>query len=168
MGWGLKQSCSSFWELSNSMSHFSWRHRNWVDSWLLMVGNQIASLTLGPSFVHNLGCTCPNGSRKAILDIYTSRPFQRYKEHLKARCFSSTIEVRSYGSPEGLPIPTFGSVSLLLTLASKWGCDNNGYKLLCQSNRRKTIICNQLFVIVIIANNSFNYKWLVTNNKFFF
>ncbi len=30
----------------------------------------------GPSFAHNLGCRCPNGQCEAILDIYTSRPFQ--------------------------------------------------------------------------------------------
>ncbi len=53
-----------------------------------MVGSQTTSLTPDPSFAHNLGCGCPNGSCKAILDIYTSRSFQRYKEHLKARCFA--------------------------------------------------------------------------------
>jgi len=44
-------------------------------------------LTPGPSFDHNLCYKCPNGSCKAILDIYTSRPFQRYKERFNARCF---------------------------------------------------------------------------------
>jgi hypothetical protein len=48
---------------------------------------QIGSLTPGLSFDHNLCCRCRNGSCKAILDIYTSRPFQRYEKHLKARCF---------------------------------------------------------------------------------
>jgi len=79
MGWGLKQSCSSLWELSNAMLNSSLKRRNRVDSWLLVVGSQTASLTPGPSFAHNLGCKCPNGSCEAILDIYTSRPFQRYK-----------------------------------------------------------------------------------------
>jgi len=88
MGWGLKQSCISLWELSNAMSHSSCRRQNRVDSRLLVVGSQTASLTPDPSFVHNLGCRCPNGSCEAILDIYTSRPFKRYKEHLKARCFA--------------------------------------------------------------------------------
>jgi hypothetical protein len=41
-----------------------------------VVGSQTASLTPNPSFAHNLGCKCPNGSCEAILDIYTSRPFQ--------------------------------------------------------------------------------------------
>ncbi len=40
-----------------------------------------------PSFVHNLCCRCPNGSCEAIFGIYVSRAFQRYKKHLKARCF---------------------------------------------------------------------------------
>jgi len=46
------------------------------------------SLTHGPSFAHNLCGRCPNGSCKAIFDIFTSRPFQRYKEDFKARCFA--------------------------------------------------------------------------------
>jgi hypothetical protein len=41
-----------------------------------------------PSSAHNLCFRCPNGSCKAIFDIYTSRPFQQYKEHFKARCFA--------------------------------------------------------------------------------
>jgi hypothetical protein len=86
--WGLNQSCSSLQELSNAPSHSFCRRWEEVDSRLLVVGSQTASLTPGPSFAHNLGCRCPNGSCEAILDIYTSRPFQQYKEHLKARCFS--------------------------------------------------------------------------------
>jgi hypothetical protein len=33
------------------------------------------------------------------------------------------IELRSCESPGGLQAPTFENVSLILTLASKWGCD---------------------------------------------
>jgi hypothetical protein len=36
---------------------------------------------------------------------------------------TSAIELWSCGSPRGLQVPTFGSVNLILTLASKWGCD---------------------------------------------
>jgi len=86
--WGLNQSCSSPWELSNALSHSFCRRWEEVDSRLIVVGSQTASLTPGPSFAHNLGCKCPNGSCEAILDIYTSKKFQRYKEHLKARCFA--------------------------------------------------------------------------------
>jgi hypothetical protein len=85
--WGLNQSCSFLWELSNALLHSFCRRREEVVSWLLMVGSQTASLTPGPFFAHNLGCRCPNGSCEAILDIYTSRPFHWYKEHLNERCF---------------------------------------------------------------------------------
>jgi len=78
-GRGLNQSCSSPWELSNGVSHFTCTHRDQVDSRLLVVGSQIVNLTPGPSFDHNLCYRCPNGSCEAILDIYTSRPFQHYK-----------------------------------------------------------------------------------------
>jgi hypothetical protein len=53
----------------------------------LVVGSQIASLTPGLSFAHNLGCKRPNGSCKAILDIDTSRPLQWHKKHSNARRF---------------------------------------------------------------------------------
>jgi hypothetical protein len=87
LGWGLKQTCSFRQELSNCVSHFTCTHRGRVDYRLLMVGSQIASLTPGLSFDHNLCCRCPNGSYKVIFDTYSSRPFQRYKEHLKTRRF---------------------------------------------------------------------------------
>ncbi len=86
-GRDLKQICSSPQGLSNSVSHFTCTHRDQVDSRLLVVESQIVSLTPGLSFNHNLCYICPNGSCEAILDIYTSIPFQHYKEHLKARCF---------------------------------------------------------------------------------
>ncbi len=50
--------------------------RERVDSRLLVVGSQTASLTPGPSFAHNLGFICPNDQCEAISDIYISRPFQ--------------------------------------------------------------------------------------------
>jgi len=86
-GRGLNQSCSSPREISNGVSHFTCMHQNRVDSWLLVVGSQIGNLTPGPSFDHNLCYRCPNGSCEIILDIYTWRPFQWYKEGLNAKCF---------------------------------------------------------------------------------
>jgi len=83
----LNQCCSSRRELSNAVSHYSRRRWEEVDSRLLVVGSQIASLTPGPSFAHNLGCRCPNGQCEAIFDIYVSRPFQWHQEHPNARCF---------------------------------------------------------------------------------
>jgi hypothetical protein len=73
---GLNQTCSPLQELSNAMLHSHSARRERIDSRLLVVGSQIASLTPGPSFAHNLGCKCPYDQWKAIIDIYTSRPFQ--------------------------------------------------------------------------------------------
>jgi hypothetical protein len=35
------------------------------------------------------------------------------------------IQVWSFGSLGGLPSPHFGSVSVILTLFQKWGCDSD-------------------------------------------
>jgi hypothetical protein len=69
------------------MSHIAYTHRNWVDSWLLVVGSQTANLIPNFSFGHNLCFRCPNGQCKPILNIYASIDFQWYKEHFKARSF---------------------------------------------------------------------------------
>jgi hypothetical protein len=69
------------------MSHDQIGRREEVESQLLVVGNQTASLTLGPSFAHNLRCRCPNRQCEGIFDIYVSRPFQWHQEHPNARCF---------------------------------------------------------------------------------
>ncbi len=65
----LNQSCSSRRELYNAMLHSSSQRREEVDSRLLVVGSQTASLTPDPSFVHNWGCRCPNCQCEAIFDI---------------------------------------------------------------------------------------------------
>jgi hypothetical protein len=96
LGWGLKQSCIFLWELFNSMSHSFKRRRIRVYSRPLVVGSQTAILTPGPSFAHNLIFRCPNDSCEAILDIYTSIPFQWYKEHLSARCFDPWTRALSF------------------------------------------------------------------------
>jgi hypothetical protein len=87
LGWGPKQTCSSSQELSDNVLHSTCTHRDRVDSRLLVIRSQIASLTPDLSFDHNLCYRCLNGSCKAIFDKYSSRPFHRYKEHFKARCF---------------------------------------------------------------------------------
>jgi hypothetical protein len=87
LGWGLKQTCNSPWELSNGVLHSTYIHRGWVDSRLLVVRSQTASLTFDLSFCHNLCFRCPNGSCKAIFDIYILIAFQWYEKRLKARCF---------------------------------------------------------------------------------
>jgi hypothetical protein len=103
----LNQSCSPRRALSNDVSHSQIGCQEEVDSRLLVVGGQIASLTLGPSFAHNLGCKCPNGQCEAILDIYTSRPFQRYKEHFKARCFDPYNRTLSFWESRRTPSSHF-------------------------------------------------------------
>jgi hypothetical protein len=84
---GLNQTCSPRRDLSNNVSYFQFGGREEVDSWLLVVGSQIASLTPGPSFAHNLGYRCSNDQCEAIFYIYVSRPFQWHQEHLNTRCF---------------------------------------------------------------------------------
>jgi len=86
-GRGLKQSCSSRWDLSTGMLHVTCTHRIRVNSRLFVVGSQTTSLTPSLSFCHNLCYRCPNGSCKPFLDIYTSITFWWYKELFNARCF---------------------------------------------------------------------------------
>jgi hypothetical protein len=73
---GLNQSCSPRQDLSNAMSHAQIECQEEVDSRLLVVGSQTASLTPGPSFAHNLSYRYPNDQCEAIFDIYVSRTFQ--------------------------------------------------------------------------------------------
>jgi len=84
---GLNQSCSPRRDLSNAVSHSQFGRRKQVDSRLLVVRSQTASLTPDPSFAHNLGCRCPNCQCEAIFDIYVSRTFQWHQERPNARCF---------------------------------------------------------------------------------
>jgi hypothetical protein len=95
--WGLNRSCSPCRHLSNDISHSQFGGREKVDSWLLVVGSQIANLTHGPSFAHNLGWRCPNDKCEVIFDIYASRPIQWHQEYLNARCFGPccrTLNIR--------------------------------------------------------------------------
>jgi len=120
LGRGLKQTCSSPWELSNGVSQFTCTHWDWVDSRLLVVGSQISNLTPGPSFDHNLCYRCPNGSCEAILDIYISRPFQRY---LNARCFDPCNHVLSFRESWRTPKSHFRECEWQLHTSLKLGCD---------------------------------------------
>jgi hypothetical protein len=106
--WGLNQSCSSLRELSNAPSHSICRRRKEVDSRLLVVGSHIANLTPGPSFAHNLGCRCPNDQCEAILDIYTSRPFQWHQEHPNPMCFGLYCRTLNIWESRRTPNPQLG------------------------------------------------------------
>jgi hypothetical protein len=104
---GLYQSCSPRRELSNAVSHSRSARQEQVDSWLLVVGSQTGSLTPGPSFAHNLGCKCPNDQCEAILDIYTSRPFQWHQDNPKARCFWPYCRALNIRESWRTPTPDF-------------------------------------------------------------
>ncbi len=107
---GLSRSCSPRRDLSNAMWHAQIGCREGIDSRLLMVGSQIASLTPGPSFAHNLGCRCPNCQCEGIFDIYVSRPFQRHQEHPNARCFSPCCRALNIRESRRTPNPRFFQV----------------------------------------------------------
>jgi hypothetical protein len=106
-------------------------HQRRVNSRLLVVGSQNASLTSGPSFAHNLCCKCLNGSCKDIFDIYASKPFQRYKEHFKAKCFDPCNRV---------PKSPFWGCECHPHIPSKWGCDIFGVGM----NLNIVILCRCL------------------------
>jgi hypothetical protein len=123
-GWALNQSYSSCRELSNVVLHSLKRRRKEVDSWLLMVRSQTASLTPGPSFAHNLGCKCPNGQCEAILKIYASRSFRWYKERAKVRRFDPSKLSSEFSKVlEDSIFPLLGVWVAFSHLAPKWGCN---------------------------------------------
>ncbi len=103
--WGLNQSCSPRWDLSNVVSHSQIRCQKEVDSRLLVVGSQTASLTPGPSFAHNLGYRYSNDQCEAIFDIYVSRPFQWHQEHLNSRCFGPCCQTLNIRESSRTPSP---------------------------------------------------------------
>jgi hypothetical protein len=78
--WGLKQSYNPHWNIFNNMWHITYTHIFQGNSWFLVVWSQIGSLTLNPSFGHNLCFKHSNGSCKPILDVYVSKKIQWYKE----------------------------------------------------------------------------------------
>ncbi len=103
--WGLNQSCSPRQELFNGMLHATCTQGNRVDSRLLVVGNQIANSTHGPSFGHNLCFTCPNGSCELILDIYVPRAFNDIMNSSSHWVLAPTIVFWRFRSPPGLHLP---------------------------------------------------------------
>jgi len=124
---GLKQSCSSRWDISNGMWHVVYSRVNRVDSWLFLVRSQIDNLTPDPSFGHNLCFSCPNEQCEPILDIYFPRAFQWCKKRhkllsfdpsnrsLKFREFIGTM-LQPYFGWSGrmkLPLPKLGTWSPL-------------------------------------------------------
>jgi len=98
---GLNQTCSPRRHLSKDVLHSQFGGREKVDSRLLAVGSQTASLTPGP---------CPNGQCEAIFDIYASRPFQWHQEHPNARCFGPCYRALNIRESRRIPNPHFFQV----------------------------------------------------------
>jgi hypothetical protein len=97
------------------MLRFTCTHGNWVDSQLLVVGNQIVNLTRSLSFGHNLCFRCPNGQCKPILDN-ASITFQWSKELFKAMSFDPCNHVlkiwESFWDSNSQRGSSFGSVKV--------------------------------------------------------
>jgi hypothetical protein len=164
IGWDLNQTCSSFQELSNGVSHSTCTHRGRVNSRLLVVGSQIASLTLDLSFDHNLCCKCPNGSCKAIFDICTSRPFQLYKKYVNVRCFDPCNQALNFWESQRTPSSHF------------WECEFHPHTCLKVGLRHFNIpidlICNKPKLRNSILSHSPHLQWrlhcstIVSNEDF--
>ncbi len=107
---GQNQTCSPRQDLFNDVSHSQLGGWEEVDSRLLGVGSQIASLTPDPSFHHNLGYKCSNDQCEAIFYMYASRPFQWHQEHLNARCFGPCCRALNIRESRRTPNPHFFQV----------------------------------------------------------
>ncbi len=128
---GLNQTCSPRQDLSNDVSQSQFGGRKEVDSRLLVVGSQTASLTPGPSVSHNLGCRCPNGQCAAIFDIYASRPFQWHQENLNARCFRPWCRTLNIQESRRTPNPQLWKCWASPPHLAKVGLRNLMYAMLC-------------------------------------
>jgi hypothetical protein len=134
--WGLKKNCSLHREPSNNVSHATYTQRNRVDSQLLVVESQIANLTSGPFFGHNLCFRCPNGQCNPILEIYITRTFQWYKELLEPLSFdpcnhSLNIEDDAFPSPKLDP-----RWALIYKTMELWGLEGTFPTLSTKRGRR--------------------------------
>ncbi len=139
--WNLNQTCSPRRDLSNDVLHSQFGRREEVDSRLLVVGSQIASLTPGPSFAHNMGYKCPNGQCEDIFDIYASKPFQWHQEHLNARCLGPCCWTLNFRESRRTPNPHFfPSVGIHPHTWPKWGCDIIGWSLLINLTKKMNFI----------------------------
>ncbi len=132
LGWNLKQTFSSRWELSNGVLHSTYTHRCRVDCWLLVVESQIASLTPDLSFCHNFCYICPNGSCKPIFDIFILISFQWYKEHLNARCFDPCNRTLKFWESRQIPKSPFRECESHLPTLPKVGLRHRFWK--CSAN----------------------------------
>jgi hypothetical protein len=109
------------------------------------------SLTPGLSFAYNLCFICPNGSCKAILDIYTPRPFQGYKEHLNARCFDPCNRVLSFQESRRTPKSHFREC--------EWR-PHTSFKVGLWQNMCPQLLCVKRYTHCILWNS--NIKYFIT------
>jgi hypothetical protein len=92
------------------MSHATYTQGNRGDSRLLVVESQIANLTFGPSFSHNLCLKCLYGSCKPILNIYIPRAFQWYRELFNQMGFGPcNLSLKVWKSTK-IPTPKVGAL----------------------------------------------------------
>jgi len=95
-------------KLKSDMWHATYTQGNRSDSRLLMVESQIANLTPGLSFDHNLYFKCPNGSCEPILNIYVLKTFQWYKELFNPMSFDPCNRLLKVWESIVIPTPKVG------------------------------------------------------------
>jgi hypothetical protein len=70
-----------------------------------------------------------------------------------------TIELWSFESPGGLQVPTFGSASFILTLASKWGCNAIVAKHIWRVKPFKwPYACTCLYLCMLCVGTNLSYQ----------
>jgi hypothetical protein len=113
LGWGLKQSCSPCEELFNGMSHATCTQGNWVDSRLLVVRSQIANLTPGLFWGHNL---CVSDAQMGHASpLYVPRAFSNDIKNSPIQwSLTPAIILWRFNSPSGFQFPT---------LERTWECE---------------------------------------------
>ncbi len=98
------------------MWHTTCTQENQGDSWLLVIGSQIANLIPNPSCGHNLCFEYPIGSCEPILDIYIPITLQWYKEKFPCNEFwplkSPSEDSEVHQNSDSRSGSSFGSVGV--------------------------------------------------------
>jgi hypothetical protein len=114
---GLNQTCNPRRDLSNDVSHSQFGGRKKVDSRLLVVGSQTASLTPGPSFAHNLGYTCPNDQLRGHFLYLRFKTFPMTPRTPQCEVFWALLSNSKHsGVPEDSKSPTLEVLGFTPTL----------------------------------------------------
>jgi hypothetical protein len=127
LGWGLKQTCFP----TVCRTPFAHTRIGSIPHFLCSGVKLPVSL---PALL--LTITCTVDVQMAHVRSFSTSTLQTLSNGMKSTSrpgvLTSAIELWSCGSPKGLRIPTFGSVSLILTLASKWSCDKLPLIMCCR------------------------------------